>query len=73
MTTGKQSKMHWSAPGIFVVRQNGIHRIRTVKVMVQALLLVAMGLCAGCYTAGGEPVGLLGAISAAGSFSLGGI
>jgi hypothetical protein len=30
--------------------------------MVQALLLVTMGLCGGCYTAGGDPVILLGAI-----------
>ena len=32
-----------------------------VKAIIQALLVVVMiGLCAGCYTAGGEPVGLLG-------------
>ena len=57
-------------PGFFVVRQKGIHRIRAVKAMVQMLLLVVMGLCAGCYTAGGEPVGLLGAIAEGGERKL---
>jgi len=70
MATGKQLKMDGSAPGFFVVRQKEIHRIREVKAMVQALLLVAMGLCAGCYTAGGEPVDLLGAIAEAGERKL---
>jgi len=31
-----------------------------VQAMIQVLLLMVMGSCVGCYTAGGEPVSLLG-------------
>lgn len=46
----------------FIVRRCVIHRIRALKPVLRLLLLMALCLCAGCYSAGGKPVGLLSAL-----------
>tara|TARA_B100001964_G_C14162244_1_gene567329 strand:- start:423 stop:1370 length:948 start_codon:yes stop_codon:yes gene_type:complete len=62
MATGKRLECKWLSSLFFVARRNEIHRIRALKPVLQSLVLTVLCLCAGCYSAGGKPVGLLAAL-----------
>ena len=62
MATGKRLECKLLSSLFFVARRNEIHRIRALKPILQSLVLTILCLCAGCYSAGGKPVGLLAAL-----------